>query len=336
MEPLPLAPTWTEDILGPDFQRLTIELPVDPDAQPPAIVTVIRYLPDNTPGDFQSRPAILYIPGTSDYFFHRHVAEYFHGQGYAFYAVDLRKCARSWQPGQRWYYVSDLGIYFKDLREASLQLIHEGHKNLFILGHSLGGLLTSIWLDHLRISEDTEILPRLRGAILNSPWLDMFFATPLLPVIRRVIPFMALHHPEGKIHTKKLVAYVHSIHKDFAGEWDFCLKYKPVGGHNKYWGWASAVMRSIDRVRSGAVNCPVPLLVLCSMRSYLNKPLGPKSQVCDTVLDVDQIMHWSTSLGEKVTTIPIEDAMHDIFLSKQGVRNRALRTCGQWLAQQRL
>lgn len=334
VEPLPLSPTWSEDILGAGFQRMTFEMDVDPDGCPPAIVTLVRYVPQADNEKFSTRPAIFYIPGTSDYFFHRHVAEFFHDRGYAFYAVDLRKCGRSWQPGQRWHYVTDLGIYFKDLCRATEQVLEDGHSDIFLLGHSTGGLLVPIWLDHLRASGDTTMLPFIRGAVLNSPWLDFFFPTLTMMVIRRLVPYMAMQHPEAKIYSRKLVAYVNSLHKDFDGEWDFSLDYKPVGGHDKYWGWANAIMRSIERVRSGSVKCPVPLLVLCSMHSQLDKPLDERTHVTDVVLDVDEIIKRSVSLGDEVTTIPIDNARHDVFLSRRPAREQALKTCEQWLTQQ--
>ncbi|QGU02273.1 lysophospholipase L2 [Corynebacterium kalinowskii] len=336
MAPLPISPEWTEDILGPDFERRTFDVGIDPDGQPPVVVTLVRYLPEGSESTFHTRKAILYIPGTSDYFFHKHVAKYFHEQGYAFYSVDFRKCARSHQEGQRWYYISDLGIYFKDLTIATTEIINAGHSAMVMMAHSMGCLTAAMWIDHLQKSQDNTILPFVKGIIMNSPWLDLMFSFPTVAMGRRLAPIMATHRPEAKLHTKKLEAYVSSLHKDLYGEWDFSLEYKPVGGHDKYWGWIHAVIRSIDRVKSGKVHCRIPILVLCSSKSWLNKPYSEESNICDVVLDIDESIKWSNKLGDDVTTISIQDARHDVFLSREKPRNQALTTCGQWLAQQRL
>lgn len=336
MESLPLSAKWTQDILGPDFQRRTFDLGADPDGSLPAIATLVRYCPAESDVDFHKRVAILHIPGTSDYFFQKHVAEYFHSQGYAFYSVDLRKCGRSRQPGQSWHYVSDLGIYFKDLTTVTDEIKNSGHRALVLQPHSMGCLTAALWVDYLAKSDDREFLPYIKAVIMNSPWLDFMFPFITVAIARRLAPIMASRCPEVRIHSKKRDAYVKSLHKDYYGEWDFSLKYKPVGGHAKYWGWVNAVIRSIDRVKSGKISCPVPILTLCAMKSQLNRPYSPESDVCDVVLDVDETIKWAGRLGEQVTIIPIEDARHDVFLSLPRPRTHALHTCGQWLAQQRL
>lgn len=336
MEALPFAPEWTEDILGPDYQRKTFNLGVDPDGKPPIVATVIRYQPAGSEDTYAGRKAILHVPGTSDYFFHKHVAEYFHEQGYAFYSVDLRKCARSRQPGQRWYYVSDLGLYFKDLAIATNEIMRGGHSSMVILSHSMGCLTSAMWLDHLQKSQDQTLLPFIKGIMMNSPWLHLMFPFPTVAMGRRLAPIIAARWPEAKLHTKKLETYVKTLHRDFGGEWDFSLEYKPVGGHDKYWGWVHAVIRSIDRIHAGKINVRIPILVVCSLQSWLDKPYSEESEVSDVVLDIDESIKWSHSLGDKVTIIPIEDARHDVFLSREKPRNQALATCGQWLAQQKL
>lgn len=96
------------------------------------------------------------------------------------------------------------------------------------------------------------------------------------------------------------------------------------------------MLRAIDRVYSGTVRVPVPVLVLCAMRSTSGTSLCPESHTSDIVLGIDEIIRWSNSLGDNVTTIPIDNAIHDVFPSRSDARNRALRTCEQWLAQQSL
>ncbi|MDU0477941.1 alpha/beta hydrolase [Staphylococcus chromogenes] len=349
MSDLPLAPDWVEDILGPGYERRTFDLGADPDGQPPIVATLVRHFPTDTalndapsalhsaPAtglpevEFARRPAILYVPGTSDYFFHKHVAEFFHSQGFALYSVDFRKCARSHREGQLWFFTSDIVTYFKDLNVVSRFIIDQGHPEIVMMGHSFGALVLAHWLDHLRRLRDSEIFPKVTGTILNAPWIELIYPLAMVSAIRKIAPTVAKYYPKLPLFKRKWRAYVASLHRDYQGEWDFNLEYKPLGGHDKYWGWVREVIKNIDRIQEGAVNCGVPVLVLCSLTSSSGRVFTDQTHTTDAVLDVDDIITYSTLLGDNVTTIPIEDAKHDVFLSQDKPRKQALRTCIDWL-----
>ena len=53
----------------------------------------------------------------------------------------------------------------------------------------------------------------------------------------------------------------------------------------------------------------------------------------DIVLDVRQIAKWAGCLGNSVTSVPIKEAMHDIFLSRDDVREHAYAVMGDWIDQ---
>ena len=175
------TPSWGPDILGPDFQSATLNLGPDPDGEGDVVTTLVRYAPgsaagstDSGPADSSSpsatsRPALVWLHGMTDYFFHTHVAQHFAAQGYDFYAVDLRKCGRSHRPGQAWHYVSDLSLYNVDLSAALDAITND---EVIVIAHSTGGLIAPLWMDFLR-RHDAERFSRLKGLILNSPWLDM-------------------------------------------------------------------------------------------------------------------------------------------------------------------
>ena len=46
---------------------------------------------------------------------------------------------------------------------------------------------------------------------------------------------------------------------------------------------------------------------------------------CDGVLNVEHMDEWSPSLGDSVTTKVIQDGLHDLYLSRKDVRDRAYR-----------
>ena len=133
----------------------------------------------------------------SDYFFHRHVAEFFYQCGWAVYAIDLRKCGRSWRPGQRWHHTTDVAQYFEELTSA-LAYLSEMHNTVVIQGHSTGGLVVALWLDHLRHSAP-ELHAHIAGAVLNSPWLDMMVPKPVSAQVGRG-PLARCFHACGQPH----------------------------------------------------------------------------------------------------------------------------------------
>jgi alpha-beta hydrolase superfamily lysophospholipase len=49
------------------------------------------------------------------------------------------------------------------------------------------------------------------------------------------------------------------------------------------------------------------------------------------VLDVEQIRRWASSVGTHVTSVAIEGAIHDVVLSRPGVRAQAYDALDTWL-----
>ena len=67
------------------------------------------------PGGEAPRGAVLYVHGFADYFFQRHMAERFAAEGYAFYALDLRKHGRSLRPHQHPNFCKSVTEYYADI-----------------------------------------------------------------------------------------------------------------------------------------------------------------------------------------------------------------------------
>lgn len=97
-----------------------------------------------------------------------HVAKYFAKEGLAFYALDHRGHGRS--GGSRGHinsfddYLYDLNVLIKLVKQR------EGEKKLFILGHSLGGMMSLAYV--LRFPAG------LSGVIVSSPMLKMKMKIP--------------------------------------------------------------------------------------------------------------------------------------------------------------
>ncbi|MCX7537291.1 alpha/beta hydrolase [Corynebacterium sp. P5875] len=336
MSDLPISETYTDDILGDGFTRRSLRLGEDPEGGGPVVATLVRYLPRDC-GDFDSRPAMLFVHGMSDYFFHRHVAERFHREGYAVYGVDLRKCGRSHLAGQLWHDVRDLRRYFEDL-DVTLDAVRRDHHRVIVQAHSTGGLIVPLWLDNLRraaVTGDPVAAARhsvVAATVLNSPWLDLMFPAPLDRWTRPLIRALGGRAPETNL-PGGLAGYGESIHVDHHGEWDFDIRIKPIAGHAKNAGWLAAVVRAQETIQAGGVECGTPVLVLCSTRSWINKPYSAETDTSDAVLDVGQIRRWAPSLGADVTVIPVEGARHDVWLSLPDPREHAFTGAVNWLSE---
>jgi alpha-beta hydrolase superfamily lysophospholipase len=266
------------------------------------------------------RGAILYVHGFADYFFQEHVAEHFTAQGYDFYAVDLRGYGRSLRDGEPPNYTTDMAVYFEEI-DAAIAKIREEHSRVVLMGHSTGGLTTSLWA-HERRSNDL-----IDALVLNSPWLDV--VEP--PFMRQIVRLIGQVAPKTKIRANLGDAYGSTIHSSRHGEWDFDLKWKPLAGFPVLAGWIRAVLIGQEKVHRG-LDVRVPVLVLHSSRSVLNaKEWSEDVAKADAVLDVEGMKRWGPKIGSSVQVVEIEAGLHDLFLSPEPVRAAALAAVDEFL-----
>ncbi|MGL5858126.1 MAG: alpha/beta hydrolase [Angustibacter sp.] len=282
-------------------------------------------LVEHLPSVGNPRGAVLWVHGWSDYFFQTHLAEHIAGLGFAFYALDLRACGRSLRAGERPHYTEDLAVYDAEL-DAAARIIRDerGHRRLVVAGHSTGGLITSLWAHRRR---DAGIVDAL---LLDSPWLDLHgsriertFGPLATAALAKRRPHTPISQPGG--------VYGESIMADRHGEWTPDPRWKPVGGFPVLAGWLHAVLRAQATLHRG-LDVRAPVLVLRSTRSLLAAKIWtPQAGRADTVLDVEQIARWSPSIGRQVTTVRLDDALHDVFLSAPAVRKHAFAVTDRWL-----
>lgn len=325
---------WQPDVLGPDYEQLTLPLGTDPDGEGEVVATLVRHVPSTGPDALATgRGALLHVHGYTDYFFQTGLAEAVAAAGRGFYALDLRRCGRSLRPGQTPHFCTDLARYDAELDRA-LALVTEaltaagGPASVVAEAHSTGGLLVPLWLDRRRRAGHDPVT----GLVLNSPWFDLQGAAHLRSVGTLAIDAIGRVAPRRVLPTAVSDAYGVSLHAGEQGEWDYDLAWKPLHGVAVRAGWLRAVRHGHAALHRGLdVGCPS--LVLRSDRSVLATSWREEVDAGDAVLDVAQIARWAGCLGGRTTVVPVPGARHDVFLSRPGPRRAALAELTAWLGE---
>lgn len=317
---------WESDVL-PGYWRHTLTLGPDPDGEGDLVATVVR----RGEADQTARHAVLIVHGFTDYFFNTEMGDHFAGRGFAVYAMDLHKCGRSWREGQTPHFTTDLARYDAELNSALGIIAAEAPEaNILVYGHSAGGLIVSLWLDRLR-QRGLTARQHVTGLVLNSPWLDLQG-----PAILRTGGAAAAVAAMSRLRKRQVIrpptegGYGTTLHRDYGGEFDYNLKWKPVGGFPVTLGWIHAIRRGHAKLQRG-LDVGVPNLILRSDRSVREVANPDAIQRGDAVLDVKQIARWAGCIGNRTTVVPIVDAKHDVFLSVAGPRRTAYRELDGWL-----
>jgi len=286
---------WQPDACLPGFEALELVFPDDYDG--PVSATLVRLRAGEAP-----RGAVLYVHGFADYFFQRHMAQRFAAEGYAFYALDLRKHGRSMRPHQHPNFCKSLSEYYADISRA-IDAIGEP---VLLAGHSTGGLSCALYA-HEGARRDA-----VRALWLNSPFFDWRlpgWKLAQLHVAAALGPFF----PFLKDASPLREAYVNSLLDE---QWEFDLSLKPPRGFGVYYGWLGAIIDAHAKVRRGLkVACPV---------------LTMHSDEADIVLDWRDMAKWSRTLGENVSVLAFPGAMHDLVLSRPHIREEVFRQLFAW------
>ena len=319
-----VVPGWEPDVL-PGYWQCTFALGPDPEGEGELEATLVRR---GAPGP-SPRCAVLMVHGFTDYFFNTELADRFAALGVLPYAIDLHKCGRSHRHGQTPHFTTNLARYDAELERALETIATEAAAPVLIYGHSAGGLVVSLWLDRRRRA--TAAGKGVSGLILNSSWLDLQ-GRPIL----RMPPISAVLRVLGAVRKRTVVrqptegGYGTTLHRDYHGEFDYDLRWKPIGGFPVTFGWLHAIRRGQARLHRG-LDVGVPNLILRSDRSVREVSDPAQIQRGDAVLDVAQIARWAGCIGNRTTVVPIPDAKHDVFLSVAEPRAQAYAELDRWL-----
>ena len=313
--------SWAQyepDRLGEGFESKQLAMPDDYSG--PVVTTLVRSLSVCS----EVHRAILYVHGYNDYFFQKSMAQTFTDSCFNFYAVDLRKYGRSLLPGQTPFEVRDLKEYFADIDTALTIIREEGNTEIVLMGHSTGGLITSLYCEAHRDS-----LP-VQGLILNSPFLDMnmsgFYEKVLVPIVSA----WGRCFKNTTISQGNSTAYAESLLKEYHGEWEYDTNLKFMASRPVTAAWVRAIHQGHKQVHKG-LHIPCPILLMYSSQSVQGDQWTPQHQSGDAVLDVKDIARYGRTLGPRVTEFEVQEGLHDLVLSKPAARASVYAEIFRWM-----
>jgi len=270
-----------------------------------------------------NQKSVLYLHGYVDYFFQAHLAEAFVNKGYNFYGLDLRKHGRSLLPHQHKNYYQNIEEFYEEITLSIKMIKEQSSEELYFLGHSTGALIASNYM--LNGTSRREI----KALMLNSPFLEIRFPHILRRPLFILSTMVSSVSPYTKFPEMFSPIYGKSVHKDFDGEWDYNLAWKPIKGFDLYHAWMSAIISAQERLRQAKIE--VPILVMHAERSLNMKQYRTEAKRVDSVLVVEDMVKIGSQLGDEVTLLSVKDGMHDLFLSQPDVREFVLSKMLTWL-----
>ncbi|MBB2956537.1 alpha/beta hydrolase [Pseudoclavibacter helvolus] len=324
---LAAATAWRPDVLGAGFSAL--DLPLKPDHEGEVLATLVRGPRADRFARGAARGAdVLYVHGWSDYFFQKHHAHYWAGEGARFFALDLRKYGRSLRDHQTPGFVTDLATYDEELDRALEVMGHGpgGHRRgrhpLILIGHSTGGLTLSLWADRHPGRAD--------ALILNSPWLELQTRAAVRTALTPLMTVAAQLRPTDTFNNIDFGFYTRAVKKELGGEWEFDDRWRPTPSFTVRAGWLNAILAGHAAVAVG-LDIKAPVLTMLSSRSTLSPIWHESMRRTDSVLRVDDIARRSLNLGDTVTVRRLNGALHDVLLSAPEVRAKAFEAMTRWL-----
>lgn len=363
--------SWQPDVLGSNFEQLTLELPAD------SLATLVRYVGDTPtwPVSSLSGADILYVHGWSDYFFQHELAEFWHRAGANFYALDLHNYGRSLRPGLVPGQVASLTEYDADITAAlvamgraevteatmplpapeeapdphsfELAFLEEARHRLSAAFDALAGR---------ERPEDPPEVPRERplvllghstGGLTLSLWAARHPGAAAAVVLNS--PWLEFQASEmGRAMVAPLIQArtrfrpltpLPGIDPGFytravSNRYDGEWAYESKWRPDRGFPVTASFLNAVFQGQSQVargLGLTAPVLVMLSDKSYLQPKWSSTALAADVVLNVDAVAKRSLDLGNDVTLHRVPGAFHDVFLSPAEVRTRAYRDMGRWV-----
>lgn len=314
----------TDSELGKPFEAYSIQTKAST-TEKSYHATLIHRIPEDS---LKRKAAILYVHGFNDYFFQRELANRADSAGYDFFAIDLHAHGRSIIGDEPHGHLRNVPEYYAELDSAVAIIREISGLPVVLLGHSTGGLVTTLYAIDRDNGKDFAAL------VLNSPFYEFNFSSFVTKLAIPLLSKAGEKRPNITMPTGKKPFYGESLHKDFHGEWAFDTTKKAFISHPQDLGWVRAIHLAHFRIQKGR-NLSLPILVMhssCSIRDYDEWDDNLKS--CDIVLNIEHIEKYGARLGKNVTMKTIDGGMHDLYLSKKEVREQAYKVTFDFLDKQ--
>lgn len=294
-----------------------------PDYEGKVVTTVI----ESRSNKASASKTVLYIHGFSDYFFQEHMMTYFTDCGINFYAIDLRKCGRSFLPHQHQNYCKSMREYFPELDLGIEHILKvNAQTSIYLIGHSTGGLLISYY------AKAGLLRNKVKGLLLNSPFFGFN-----LPFYKKLVIGMVSKrkaHKEPFSYSSGVASvYGKSLHSEYAGEWSFNLKWKPILPLPVFYAWISAVYRAQQFIQEKPNLGNLPILLLRSKVSSSKYKVTNLTTKSDVILNVKDMTKVGLKLSNQVTQVIVEDGLHDLVLSPKAIREKVLQEMKEFVLQ---
>jgi alpha-beta hydrolase superfamily lysophospholipase len=309
---------YIEDILANGFENTTIALKEDHEGE--VIATLIR-----KKNKTATNRGVLYIHGFNDYFFQKEMGNEFIKNGYNFYAIDLRKYGRSILPHQKRNMIQDLATYYEELDLAFSIIKEEGNKTVLLYGHSAGGLLATLY------ANDKKGSKLFTALFCNSPFYSMNVSYVEKKIVIPLVSFLGKYFPNIAMPVRFTKLYGYSLHQSRFGEWDYNLTWKPHLVRFLNAGWINAIHQGHLKIAKG-ISLDIPILIMHSNKSIHFKRWTTAMFYGDAILNVKEIQRESKKINSPLKDcIAIDNAMHDLVLSRKEIRAHVYEQLFIWL-----
>jgi len=220
-------------------------------------------------------------------------------RGYAVYVYDLRGHGQS--SGRRGQvkrfdeYLDDTAVFLDEVRRLQPGV------PLFLLGHSLGGLICTRFVE--------ERAPEVRGLVLSSPFLQLAEAVPPSRVVAaKAMAKVWPHHDIGNTVRAAQLSHEQSVVEAYVTD--------PLVHHVAPARWAAEMLAAQDASMAAAENISLPLLTL----------YGTDDQVVDIAF-IEALFARASSADKSIQRY--EGLYHECFNETE--RARVFEDLAAWL-----
>lgn len=211
----------------------------------------------------------------------RETAEFFAQQGWAVFAGDLRGHGLSPDtPGGGRVHVRRFAEYFLDV-EALADVARQAHEGLplFLLGHSMGGLITINYL--------LENPPDIAGAVISSPALGTHPKFRPSLALRLLVGLLSRLTPRARFPSDLDVEAISRDPEVVRGYADDPLVSKKVSAR-----WYTETLRAMKQSHERAGTLRIPILLMQSGADRLVDPAATARWAAGAPPELVELVEW--------------------------------------------